>query len=451
MAKNILVVDDDGTMRAFLATVLRDEGYRVEEAVDGADALGRVGTSGFDLVLTDLRMPGLTGVDLLKEGRPLAPDTRWVVITAHGSIGSAVEAMRAGASDYLTKPLRDPDELRHVVRRVLAEGDAQRRIALLSEEVGRNIPPTETIFLGSRMREVEALVRDVAPTTATVLVTGPSGTGKELVARAIHGMSPRRGEPFVAVHCAALAETLLESELFGHERGAFTGASSLRKGRFEAADGGTLFLDEAGEIPPSVQVKLLRVLQERTIERVGGSRPIPVDVRVVAATNRDLRADVSSGRFREDLFYRLNVFPIPLPPLSERRDALPALTDYFVRKYAASFGREVPVVSEEARAALLSYSWPGNVRELQNVVERAVILARGEIEPRHLNLEAGAVGADAAGIREDMPKAGGRMRDVERETIRKALAETGGNRRQAADLLGIALRTLQYRIKEYGL
>lgn len=442
MPKSILVVDDDKMMRSFLSTVLGEEGYAVEEAENGKQALETLHRSEFDLVVTDLRMPDLSGVEVMREGRKIRPDARWIIVTAFGSIGSAVEAMQAGASDYLTKPFRDPDALRHVVRRVLREAEAEARILLLSEELGKRFPPVEMIFLGERMAEVHRLVREVAPTTATVLVAGESGTGKELVARALHALSPRREEPFVAIHCSALAETLLESELFGHERGAFTGAAGTKKGRFELADDGTIFLDEIGDISPVVQVKLLRVLQERTFERVGGTRSIAVDVRIVAATHRDLKADVAAGRFREDLYYRLNVFPIELPPLSGRREAIVPLAEYFAGKFAAAFGKKVTGFSPDATLALRRYAWPGNVRELQNVIERAVILASGEIDLRHLKLDPAV---------ESTPGAEGALRANERETIRKVLSETAGNRTRAARILGISLRTLQYRIKEYGL
>ena len=442
MPKTILVVDDDEMMRSFLSTILREEGYVVEEAGSGKQALENLHRSEFDLVVTDLRMPDLSGVEVIREGRKVRPDARWIIVTAYGSIGSAVEAMQGGASDYLTKPFRDPDALRHVVRRVLREAEAETRISLLSEEIGRRFPPIEMIFLGEGMAEVHRMVREVAPTTATVLVTGQSGTGKELVARVIHALSPRKEKPFVAIHCSALAETLLESELFGHERGAFTGAAGTRKGRFELGDDGTIFLDEIGDISPVVQVKLLRVLQERCFERVGGTRSIAVDVRIVAATHRNLKAEVAAGRFREDLYYRLNVFPIELPPLSERRETIVPLAEYFTGKFAAAFGKRITGFSPDATRALRQYAWPGNVRELQNVIERAVILASGEIDLRHLKLD----------LAVETPVEGeGTLRTNERETIRKVLADTAGNRTQAARILGISLRTLQYRIKEYGL
>jgi DNA-binding NtrC family response regulator len=450
MPKSILVVDDDGMMRSFFAGVLKEEGYAVDAAGQGKEGLEALNRSDFDLVLTDLRMPDISGLELMREGRKVRPGARWIIVTAYGSIGNAVEAMRAGASDYLTKPLRDPEELRHVVRRVLREAEAETRISLLSEELGKQFPPVGTIFLGRAMEPVHRLVRDVAPTSATVLVSGSSGTGKELVARVIHNLSPRKEKPFVPVQCAALPEALLESELFGHERGAFTGAVATRKGRFELADGGTIFLDEIGEVPLGVQVKLLRVLQERSFERVGGTKTITVDVRVVAATNRDLKAEVAAGRFREDLFYRLNVFPVGLPDLAARKDAILPLAEHFAAKFAVGSGKKTPGFSDAAKAALTGYRWPGNIRELQNVVERAVILAHGEIDASLLNLE--GVSERKGGISGGGIAPGeGALQASERETIRKVLSEVGGNRKRAAQVLGISLRTLQYRIKEYGL
>jgi DNA-binding NtrC family response regulator len=442
MGKSSLVVDDDELIRSFLSTILREEGHRVEEARNGKEGLSKLSEGEFDLIITDLRMPGISGLDFMREGKKERPEPRWIIITAFGSIGNAVEAMKAGASDYLTKPFKSPDELRHVIRRVLREAEAERRISMLSEELGRQFPPVEMIFLGDRMQQVYRLVKEVAPTPATVLINGPSGTGKELVARVIHQLSPRREKPFVAVHCAALAETLLESELFGHERGAFTGATTARKGRFELADGGTLFLDEIGEFPSAVQVKLLRVLQEREFERVGGTKPLSVDVRVISATNKDLKREVSSGGFREDLFYRLNVFPISLPPLAARPEAILPLADYFAQKFGDAFGKKPVGFTQEARSALLKYGWPGNIRELQNIIERAVILASREIDADQLNVESS---------KNDEATADGLLQKVEKETIQKVLSEVGGNRKKAALALGISLRTLQYRIKEFEL
>jgi DNA-binding NtrC family response regulator len=441
MGKSFLVVEDDELFRSFLATILKEEGHRVEEAREGREGLSKLSAGEFDLVITDLRLPGLSGMDLLREGKKEKPGTRWIVITAFGSISSAVEAMKAGAYDYLAKPLHNPDELRHVIRRALREVEAEQTISILSEELGQQYPPMDMIFLGERMQAVFRMVQEVAPTPATVLISGPSGTGKELVARVIRQLSPRKERPFIAIHCAALAETLLESELFGHERGAFTGALAARKGRFELADGGTLFLDEVSEIAPSVQVKLLRVLQEREFERVGGAKALSVDVRVISATNKDLKAEVSAGRFREDFFYRLNVFPLSLPPLAERPEAIIPLANFFLHKFAKAFGKKVTGLTPLAQSGLMEYGWPGNIRELQNIIERAVILSAGEIDAAHLNLE----------ISGEAPWERGLLRNLERETIQKVLGETGGNRKRAAQILGISLRTLQYRIKEYGL
>ena len=442
MGKSILIVDDDELMRSFLFTILKEEGHHTEVAGNGKEGLAKLLATEFDLVITDLRMPDISGLDLMREGGKDKPDTRWIVITAFGSIENAVEAVKAGASDYLTKPFQNPDELRHVIRRVLREAEAEQTISLLVEELGRQFPPVDMIFLGKKMQQIYRMVQEVAPTPATVLISGPSGTGKELVARVIHQLSPWQKKPFVAVHCAALAETLLETELFGHERGAFTGAVATRKGRFELADNGTLFLDEIGEVAPSVQVKLLRVLQEREFERVGGMKSISVDVRVISATNKDLKTEVSSGRFREDLFYRLNVFPISLPPLVERREAILPLAEFFSKKFAVTFGKKIDGFTPSAKSALLEYDWPGNIRELQNVIERTLILSGREIDAHHLNLETPTA---------TPPPAEGLLKTRERETIRKILSEVGGNRKKAAEILGISIRTLQYRIKEYGL
>jgi DNA-binding NtrC family response regulator len=442
MPQRILIVDDDRPMRSFLSTILKDEGYIVDEAKNGLEGLSKIEFGDFDLVITDLRMPDMSGIDLIRSTHDKKPDLLWIIITAYGSIGNAVEAIKVGASDYLTKPLQSPDELRHVVGRVLREAEALKRIALMSEELGKQYPPTEMIFMGAKMKGIHKLVEEVAPTTATVLITGPSGTGKELIARVIHQMSPRRLKPFVGVNCAALTETLLESELFGHERGAFTGAVATRKGRFEMADGGTLFLDEVGEIPLATQVKLLRVIQEREFERVGGAKLISVDVRIITSTNRDLKAEVTAGRFREDLFYRLNVFPVIMPSLNQRIEAIIPLAEYFARKFASAFGKIFTRFSPEAQSALRKYQWPGNIRELQNIIERAIILSSGEINERHLTLE----------LPEDnVQNQDGLLGMTERATIEKTLREVGGNRKQAAQILGISLRTLQYRIKEYNI
>ena len=442
MGKSILVIDDDRLIRSFISAILKEDGHHIEEAGNGRSGLEKLRTADFELVITDLRMPDISGMDVICEGRNIRPEARWIIITAYGSIESAVEAMKMGASDYLTKPFGSPDELRHVVRRVLKEVEQEQKLSLMSEELGKQYPPPEMIFLGNRMDSIRRLVEEVAPTPATVFITGSSGTGKELVARLIHQLSPRKDGPFVGVHCAALAETLLESELFGHERGAFTGATSARKGRFELADGGTLFLDEIGDIAPSIQVKLLRILQEKEFERVGGTKSLSVDTRIISATNMDIKSAVAGGRFREDLYYRLNVFPIRLPTLKERSEAILPLAQYFALKFGTSFGKKISGFTEDAKAALFAYRWPGNIRELQNVIERAVILSSGLIDITQLNLETSLGATDAAD---------GLLKLGEKELIRKTLLETKGNRREAAEMLGISLRTLQYRIKQYEL
>jgi DNA-binding NtrC family response regulator len=442
MGKSVLIVDDDAFVLSFLAMILREEGHSVIEAPNGKEALARFLNSEFDLVITDLKMPGMSGLELMQEGKKNRPDVHWIIVTAYGSIGSAVEAVKAGASDYLTKPFKNPEELRHVIRRVLKEADAERTISLLSEELGKQFPPMEMIFLGEKMKKIYEMVQEVAPTSATVLVGGASGTGKELIARVIHEVSPRKKKPFVAVHCAALTENLLESELFGHEKGAFTGALARRQGRFEIADGGTIFLDEVSDISPSMQVKLLRVLQERQFERVGGNQTLSVDVRVISATNKDLKTEVSDGRFREDLYYRLYVFPIILPPLVERREAVIPLAKYFAARYGGVLGKKPTGFTAEAKSQLLDYGWPGNIRELQNIIERAVILSKGIIDTQHINIE---ISYDDENVNN------GLLKLTERETIERVISEVGGNRKKAAQILGISLRTLQYRIKEFGL
>ena len=384
--ERILIVDDEKNYLLVLSALLGGEGYEVMTAPSGARALALVEEDEPDLVITDMRMPRMSGVQLIQELKERLPDLPVIVMTAFGTVENAVEAMKAGAIDYITKPFEN-QELLMTVERALKMRRLMTQNRLLREELGKGRGFEEIVGDSKAMREVFELVDKVAATRATVLLTGESGTGKELIARAIHNRSPRANEPFVAVNCMALTETLLESELFGHEKGSFTGATGRRKGRFELAHKGTLFLDEVGEIAPSLQVKLLRVLQERTFERVGGNQPISVDVRIVAATNRDLGVAVAEGVFREDLFYRLNVVRIDLPPLRERLEDLPALVAHFVAKYASEMGRQAPKVTPEAMRRMYAHTWPGNVRELENALERAVILAGEEIRPSDLPLE----------------------------------------------------------------
>ncbi len=444
----ILLVEDDATFRSLLAAILEDEGYELVEREDGKGALMTLQRQSFDLVLSDLRLPGLNGLELFRTATAQGIAPPFVLLTAFGTVEEAVAAIKEGVADFLTKPLKDPETLRILVRRILS-GDMQaRNLAVLKDRDAAGLPPDQVLFAGRAMQQVQQLIADVAPTQATVLISGESGTGKELAARAIHQGSRRATAPFVALNCAAIPETLLESELFGHEKGSFTGATQARQGKFEQASGGTIFLDEIGELPLPLQSKFLRVLQERVFERVGGSREIRADVRIVAATNRDLAEEVKERRFREDLYYRLNVFPIPLPPLRERQDGLPLLIDYLVRRAASQTGRPVPSVAPDALAALQSYSWPGNIRELQNVLERAVILHKGRITTSELP---DLLRRPVQVHHEALLPAGGSLRDLERAGILEALESCGNNRRLAAEKLGISKRTLQYRLKEYGL
>jgi DNA-binding NtrC family response regulator len=442
----ILVVDDEPNARTALAEILREEGYAVETAADGFKGLARFEEFAPDLVLTDLKMPGMDGVELLRKLRQIDTELPVVIMTAFGAVETAVSAMREGAADYLTKPL-NTDELTMVIERALERSKLRRETQELKSQLAERYKFDNIIGNSPEMQEVFKSVAQVAPSRATVLVTGESGTGKELVAAAIHHRSPRHAGPFVRLHCAALAETLLESELFGHERGAYTGADRRREGRFEQADGGTLFLDEIGDITASTQVKLLRVLQERQFERVGGNQTLTVDVRLIAATNRDLKQLVAEGRFREDLFYRLNVINIQLPPLRKRRSDVAALAMHFLQRFARENDKRVDRFSDSALARIVAYDWPGNVRELENVVERAVVLADGPtIELHHLPSELEA--ADRGHAAPTIP--GSSMADIERFAILQTLEAHGGSTSKAAEVLGISVRKIQYKLHEYG-
>ena len=444
----ILIVDDDKATREGLALALGRD-HAVLTAADAEAALRALTDNAVDLVLTDLRMPGRDGLSLLRDIIASHPGLPVILLSAYGSVESAVEAMRDGAVDFLTKPV-NLDHLELVVRRALRQKNLERQNARLRAQLAGRSALDRIIGSSEAMLAVRERIEQVAPTPATVLIQGPSGTGKELVARALHALSPRADKPFVAVHCAALAPSLLESELFGHVKGAFTGATEDRKGRFEIADGGTLFLDEISEIDLATQVKLLRVLETRTVEPVGSATPVPVDIRLVAATNRDLRAWVEAGKFREDLYFRLNVVDINLPPLRERQGDLPLLCDAFVREFNPQLGRGILGVAPDAMAALAAYPWPGNVRELRNAIERMMVLAHSdhltlEDVPRNIREGRAATAAPA-------PEAPAEPAEPEEATlIRRALFETHGNRTAAAKRLGIPLRTLYRRIKTYGL
>ena len=442
----ILVVDDEATARSGLEKLLQDAGYDVETAAEGAAALALHAERPADVVVTDLKMPGMDGMELLGKLREHSPDVPVLVATAFGDVDSAVAAMRAGAADFITKPI-DVDVLRVAIERALERRDLKAEAENLRRQLREKRGEGLEGLTGTSpaMQKVYRVARQVAPSKATVLITGESGTGKGELAKAIHALSPRSHEPFVFVHCAALPETLLESELFGHERGSFTGADKRRIGRFEQANGGTLFLDEIGEISPLTQVKLLRVLQEKTFERVGGNEPISTDVRLIAATNRDLAADVREGRFREDLFYRLNVVHIEMPPIRLRGSDILVLAHYFLRRFSDENRKTIEGFSDAARSKILSYRWPGNVRELENAVERAVVLADGtEIEAEDLPI--GGTETSLGAIR--IP--GATMAEIERCAILSTLEAVGGSTSRAAELLDISVRTIQYRLHEYG-
>ncbi|HEY4243236.1 MAG TPA: sigma-54 dependent transcriptional regulator [Kofleriaceae bacterium] len=442
----ILVVDDEVNARSALAELLRDEGYEVETAADAFKALGKAESFAPDIVLTDLKMPGMDGIELVKRLRAEEGAPGVIVMTAFGAVQTAVDAMRSGAADYLMKPV-DFDELLVVMDKVRETEGLRRETKQLRARVRDRVAPDNIVGVAGPMQRVFEIIDQVAPSKATVLVTGESGTGKELVANALHQRSGRAAKPFIKLHCAALAESLLESELFGHERGSFTGALARKDGRFSLADGGTLFLDEIGEISPAIQVKLLRFLQEREFERVGGTQTIHVDVRVIAATNRNLTAEVAAGRFREDLYYRLNVVSIEMPPLRDRAGDIPALARFFLARYARENAKTIEDFSPAALERLVAHAWPGNVRELENAVERAVVLCSGTlIEPKHLP----ATVAPAATHRSAPTIPGATMAELERYAILETLEATGGSTSKAAELLAISPRTIQYRLHEYN-
>jgi len=444
----ILVVDDEANARTALAELLRDEGYAVETAADGFKALPKLEEFAPDMVLTDLCMPGMDGLALMRKARELDPETVSVVMTAHGAVESAVAAMRQGAADYLTKPIV-VEELLLIMDRELERRRLRLEAGMLRQRLADGQRIHNIIGSSPAMHGLFETVLQVSPSRASVLIAGESGTGKELCAAAIHEHSPRAGGPLVKLHCGALVETLLESELFGHEHGAFTGAVGVRDGRLKQADGGTLFLDEIGDISPALQIKLLRFLQEREFERVGGNQTIKVDVRVVAATNRDLPAMVAQGLFREDLYYRLNVVTIEVPPLRERGSDLTLLAAHFLRKYSKENAKDVRGFTEGALDRRHPVGWPGNVRELENVIERAVVVCRG----RDIGVEdlpTAVVGA-AAAARDGMPPVpGSTVAELERYAILKTLEYTGGSTSRAADMLGISPRKIQYRMREYS-
>jgi len=447
MDGSILVVDDEEIIRDSLSFVLKKEGYRVEEAANGKAALEKIQAGSFELVLTDLEMPEMKGIELLENISGLAPETMVMIITAYGSIDTAISALREGAVDYLLKPVNF-DELLHKVRKLLSDRRVASENKFLRRELHREYDFSKIIGRSQRMQEVFETIRKVAATDGTVLVTGKSGTGKELVARAIHFASKRSENLILAVNCGAIPENLFESELFGHKRGAFTGASADRVGFFKAADGGTLFLDEVSEIPLHLQVKLLRVLETRDVTPVGTSAPIPVDVRIIASTNRNLSQEVEAGRYREDLFYRLNVVEISLPPLAERRDDIPLLVEHFVAKYGREMSKRMKGVDNEVMKLLMAHSWKGEVRELENIIERGVIFAEGDLVTRKDlpvgfdHREGGAYAFDTGCTLRDA------THDFEQQYITRVLREHRFNKEKVAEALEISLSSLYRKIED---
>ncbi len=445
--RRILLVEDEKNTREGLKWALEGTGAEIVTAADGEQALLALGNEPFDLVISDLRMPKMDGMELLHHVREEHPDTEFIILTGHGTVEGAVQAMKQGVFDYLIKPV-NIDELQMLVERVFSQRSLRQENERLKREVNERYGFESIIGRSAQMEAIFDKIRQVAPTRASVLIQGETGTGKELLAKAIHFNSPRKSKPFIAVNCGALTQTLLESELFGHEKGAFTGAVKQKLGRFEMAHTGTIFLDEIGETSPEFQVRLLRVLQEQEFERVGGTKPVKVDVRVIAATNRDLKKEVDAGRFREDLYYRLNVVRIDLPPLRERREDIPLLADSFLRKFNAEHGREL-AFHPKAIQALQNFGWPGNVRQLRTVVESLVILTPGrEILPKHLPEE---IRTDAEPGHQVKIRVGMTVAEAERELIRATLAELDGNKAKAARSLGLGRKTLYRKLAEYGM
>lgn len=447
----ILIVDDEASMREMLAIMLQRDGFEVVEAVNGVDGIAQFGRDDFDLVISDIRMPKKNGIELLREIRALDAETLVIMMTAFSTTEEAVEAMKLGAYDYITKPFKT-DEVRLIIAKALEKSILQRENVALKSVLKERYSFANLIGKSAAMQRIYSLIERVAGSQANILVSGESGTGKELVARAIHFNGPRRVGPFVPVNCGAIPETLIESELFGHEKGAFTGAERLKKGLFETANGGTLFLDEIGELPLGMQVKLLRVLQEREFRRVGGTSDHPLDIRLVVATNKNLEAEVESGAFREDLFYRLNVVRIDLPPLRERTEDVPLLLEYFFRQHGQSVGPSLP---PETLHCLLAYSWPGNIRELANLAERAMALGWTRelpIEALPQNLQCESEGKTfECRIPEDGFDLDAHLAEIEKAILIQALQRSGGVRKRAAELLGISFRSIRYRLEKLGL
>ncbi len=442
----ILVVDDERPLTILMSRILGDAGYEVETALSSEEALEKLKHYNPNLIISDLKMPGMSGIDLLKKVKNQYPDIDFILLTAYATVENAVETMKIGALDYIVKPFKNPEELRLAVSRAVEHQGLITARQVLKEQIAQGIPPSDILFAG--MDKVKKEVLEVAPTGATVLLLGESGTGKSLIAKAIHHLSNAKG-PFIALNCGAISEHLIESELFGHEKGAFTGAIKTKRGKFELAKDGTIFLDEIGEMPLSAQTKLLRVLQEKSFERVGGTNTLTTNARVIAATNKNLSEAIENKRFRQDLYYRLSVFPITLPPLRERKTAIRTLTNYLITDICARIGKKNISILEEDMKKLEQYDWPGNVRELHNVLERAIILTHtntitipDSLEPQ-INIKTDEENPPDATIKP--------LKDLEIDAIKAALKQTGGHRKKTADILGISVRALQYKIKQYNL
>ncbi|MFN7998736.1 MAG: sigma-54 dependent transcriptional regulator [Bryobacteraceae bacterium] len=444
----ILVVDDEEVMCESLAAWLREDGYLVDTAASGKQAISRAGQRDYAIYFIDLKMPGgMDGIETMMEIRRMHPEASIIIITAYATVDTAITAMKEGAQEYIVKPC-NPEEISLLVERIIKVKNLQRENTILRKKLSKQYRCGDIVSKNARMREILELTRQIASLRSTVLIRGESGTGKELIARAIHNSGERAARPFVAVSCAALAETLLESEFFGHERGSFTGAVAQKKGKFELADGGTIFLDEIGDISPKLQADLLRVLQERCFYRVGGSEEVRVDVRVIAATNRDLQKAVEDGRFRDDLYYRLNVIEIRLPPLRERREDIPLLAEHFVERLAHELNRDVTEISSGGLKLLMDYDWPGNVRELENVVERAIVTAKGRVltEDDFAFLARKAEAANSGRFTGTIT-----LQELERQAIAAAIEREGGNIKEAAAALGIDRSTLYEKLRKYDI
>jgi len=450
MKPKILVVDDERSHRQMIEAVLTAEGYDIALAEDGREAIDAVEEKFYDLVIMDIRMPEVGGLEALKRIKAISPGIPIIIMTAYASVGTAVDALKSGASDYLTKPL-DIEELKILIAKTMRFHQLEKENIYLKERLDDRFDFSNIIGRSPAMKNMLETMALVAPSEATVLIVGESGTGKELIANAIHQNSPRKDRPFIKVNCAALPETLLESELFGHEKGSFTGAIANKQGRFQLADKSSIFLDEIAEMEPATQAKILRVLQEREFEPLGGTQTIKVDTRVIAATNKNLEAEISAGRFREDLYYRLNVVTLDVPPMRERREDVPHLADHFLKQYAKKNRRLIQGFTPRATDLLMRYDWPGNVRELENIIERAVIMSRGEmVTPLEFPNDLQELDEELKNSQINLTP-GRSLKEVEKVMILRTLEETGGNRTHAARILGITRRTLQLRLKDYGI